>query len=195
MIKHRISNEKSKDQKYSISRLFLSRNDLGMTLSRRYSYKQYYRRTYNTHAPRTSHKHSTKPKSAMMKTHQIKLSQSCRKYRAVKAGDLVALLCMKRTRQMHRRNKINHATSAQHKPLTSQTHTTKTKSAMMKTYQIKHSQSCREYRAIKADDLVDLLRMTSKRQMHRRNNINHATSAQHAPRTSHTHTTKYQSLQ
>ncbi len=60
----------------------------------------------------------------------------------------------------------------------------------MKTHHIKSRQSCREYRAIKAGDFVVVLRMTSKRQMQRRNNINHATSAQHAPRKSHTYTTK-----
>jgi hypothetical protein len=60
-----------------------------------------------------------------MKTHQLKLRQSCREYHAVKAGDLVASLRMTRKRQMQRRNKINHATSAPHAPRTSRTYTTK----------------------------------------------------------------------
>jgi hypothetical protein len=64
----------------------------------------------------------------------------------------------------------------------------------MKTHQQKLGQSWREYRAIKAGDLVESLRMTRKRQMQHSNKIKHATSAQHAPRTSQTHTTK-QSLE
>ena len=44
--------------------------------------------------------------------------------------------------------------------------------------------------AIKAGNFVALLRMTRKRQMQRFSKMNHATSAQHAPRTSRTHTTK-----
>jgi hypothetical protein len=47
-----------------------------------------------------------------MKTHQTKLRQSCREYRAIKAGDSVPFLRMTRNRQMQRRNKINHTTSA-----------------------------------------------------------------------------------
>jgi hypothetical protein len=89
---------------------------------------------------------------------------------------------------MQRRNKINHAKSAQHAPRTSYIHSTKPKSAMMKTHQTKIRQSCRKNRAVKAGNLIDVLRMTRNRQMQRRNNINHATSAPHAPRTSHTHT-------
>ena len=61
---------------------------------------------------------------------------------------------------------------------------------MMKTHQPKPRQSCREYSAIKAADFVAGLRMTRKRQMQRLNKINHATPAQYAPRTSHTHTMK-----
>ena len=60
-----------------------------------------------------------------MKTHQPKLRQSCREYHAIKAGNFVALLRMTRKRQMQRRNKINHATSAQHAPRTSRIHTAK----------------------------------------------------------------------
>jgi hypothetical protein len=60
-----------------------------------------------------------------IKTHQLKLRQSFREYRAIKAGDLVAFLCMTRPRQMQRRNNINHATSAQHAPRTSHTYTKK----------------------------------------------------------------------
>ena len=37
-----------------------------------------------------------------MKTHQIKLRQSCREYHAIKAGDLVVGLRMTRKRQMQR---------------------------------------------------------------------------------------------
>ena len=130
----------------------------------------------------------------MMKTHQINRRQSCREYHVVKARDSVAFLRMTRKRQMQRRNNINHATSAQHAPLTSHTHThQKPKSAMLQTHQTKPSQSCREYRAIKAGDFVFALRMTRPRQMQRRNKINHATSAQHAPRKSHTHTPKTKS--
>jgi hypothetical protein len=117
----------------------------------------------------------------------MKPRQSCRELRAFKARDFDSVLRMTRKRQMQRRNKINHATSAQHAPRTSHTYTAKTKFAMMKIHQQKLRQSCREYRAIKAGDLVPALRMTRKRQMQRRNKINHATSAQHAPRTSHTH--------
>jgi hypothetical protein len=144
------------------------------------------------HAPHTSHTHTTKQKSAIMKTNQINLRQSCREYRAFEAGDSVAVLRMTRARQMQRRNKINHATSAQHAPHTLHIHSTKpqAKFAVMKTHQRKRRQSCRKYRAIKAADLVPALSMTRKRQMQRRNNINHATFAPHAPRTSHTHTTK-----
>ena len=104
-----------------------------------------------------------------MKTNQLKIHQSFREYRAIKAGDSVLVLRITRKRQMQRRNKINHATSAQHAPRTSHTHTTKTKSAMTKTHQSKHRQSCREYRAIKAGDFVEGLRMTRKRHMQRRN--------------------------
>ncbi len=118
-----------------------------------------------------------------MKTHHIKTRQSCREYRAIKAGDLVVVLRMTRKRQMQRRNKINHATSSQHAPHTSHTQTPKTESEIMKAHQMKPRQSCREYRAIKAGDLVESLRITRKRQMQRRNKINHATSAQHAPHT------------
>ena len=42
-----------------------------------------------------------------MKTNQIKLRQSCRKMRAIKAGDFVKALRMTRRRQMQRRNKIS----------------------------------------------------------------------------------------
>jgi hypothetical protein len=157
MIKHRISNEKSKDQKNSISRLFLSRNDLGMTLSRRLSYEQYYRRTHNTALKMYVQNYTAMCTLQNIKTHQTKPRQSCREYRAIKAGDLVVQLRMTRKRQMQRRNKINHATSAQHAPRTSHKHSTKPKSAMMKTHQTKIRQSCREYRAIKAGDLVALL--------------------------------------
>jgi hypothetical protein len=66
---------------------------------------------------------------------------------------------------------------------------------MIKTNQKKLRQSCREYSAIKAGNFVAVLRMTRKRQMQRRNKINHATSAQHAPHTSHTHTPKNKSKQ
>jgi hypothetical protein len=103
----------------------------------------------------------------MMTTNQKKLRQSCREYRAIKAGDLVSPLRMTRKRQMQRRNKINHATSAQHAPHTS--YSTKPKSGMMKTHQTNIRQSCREYHAIKAGDLVALLRRTRKRQMQSRN--------------------------
>ncbi len=57
-----------------------------------------------------------------MKTHQRKLRQSCREYHAIKAGDLVVVLPMARKRQMQRRNKINHATSAPHAHRTSRTY-------------------------------------------------------------------------
>ena len=125
-----------------------------------------------------------------MKTHQTKLSQSCREYRAIKAGDLVPALRMTRQRQMQRRNNINHATSAQHAPRISHTQSKETKSAVIKTHQTKLSQSCRKHHAIEAGNLVALLQITRKNQMQRRNNLNHATSAPHAPRTSHTHTKK-----
>ena len=108
-----------------------------------------------------------KTKSAMMTTNQKKLRQSCREYRAIKAGDSVPCLRRTRKRQMQRRNKINHATSAQHAPRISNSHNTKTKSAMVATNQTKLSQSCREYHAIKAGDLVAILRMTRKHQMQR----------------------------
>ncbi len=121
------------------------------------------------HAPRTSHKHTTKPMCAMMKTRQINLRQSCREYRAIKASHSVVFLRITRKRQMQRRNNINHATSAQHAPRTSHKHTTKPKSAMMKTHQLNHRQSCREYHASEAGDLVPALRMTRKHQMQRRN--------------------------
>jgi hypothetical protein len=49
-----------------------------------------------------------------MKTNQIKLRQSCRKNRAIKAGDFVVVLRMTRRRQMQRRNKSNRATSTPH---------------------------------------------------------------------------------
>jgi hypothetical protein len=60
-----------------------------------------------------------------MKTNQIKPLQSCRKNRAIKAGDVVAELRMTRRRQMQRRNKSNRATSTPHAHRTSHTHTTK----------------------------------------------------------------------
>ncbi len=129
----------------------------------------------------------------MLQTHQQKLRQSCRELRAIKAGDLVESLRMTRNRQMQRRNKINHATSAQHA-----SHIKNTNKIcffeLTKTHQRNRRQSCRELRAFKARDFVVVLRMTRKRQMQRRNNINQETSAQNAPRTSHTHSTK-QSLQ
>jgi hypothetical protein len=61
---------------------------------------------------------------------------------------------------------------------------------MLKTHQHKLRQSSREYHTIKAGDVVVPLSITRKRQMQRRNKINHATPAPHAPRTSRTHTTK-----
>ncbi len=130
-----------------------------------------------------------------MKNHQRNRRQSCREYHAFKAGDFVEGLQKKRTRQMQHRNNINHATSAQHEPRTSHTHTIKTKSAIMKTHHIKPRQSCREYRAFKAGDWVAVLCITRKRQMQHRNKINHATSAPNAPRTSHTHTPQNQNQQ
>ena len=165
-----------------------------MMLSRRLSYEQYYRRTYNTAFKMYIQNYTATCVLRNTKTHQTKLLQSCREYQAIKAGDSVAFLRMTRTRQMQRRNNINHATSAQQAPLTPHTHTTKTESEMMKTHQPKLRQSCREYRAIKAEDWVVALRMTCTRQIQRRNKNNHATSTPHAPRTSHTHTTT-QSLQ
>jgi hypothetical protein len=49
---------------------------------------------------------------AIMKTHQLKLRQSCREYRAFKADDMVVVLCITRKRQMQRLKEINQATSA-----------------------------------------------------------------------------------
>ncbi len=60
-----------------------------------------------------------------MKTHQSKRRQPCRENRAIKTGDWVVALRMKRTRQLQRRNKNNHATSTPHAPCTAQTHTAK----------------------------------------------------------------------
>ena len=138
-----------------------------MMLSRRLSYEQYYRRTYNTAFKMYIQNYTATCVLRNTKTHQTKLLQSCREYRAIKAGDSVAFLRMTRTRQMQRRNKIYHATSAQHAPHASHTHTTKTKSAMLQTHQTKLRQSCRECRAIKAGDLVLALRLTRTRQMQR----------------------------
>jgi hypothetical protein len=45
-----------------------------------------------------------KSKYSIIKTHQKKLRQSCRKYRTIKAGDLVVPLRMACRRQMQRRN-------------------------------------------------------------------------------------------
>jgi hypothetical protein len=56
----------------------------------------------------------------------------------------------------------------------------------MKTHQKKMSQSCWDYSAIETGNLVASLRMIRKRQMQHRNEINNATSATQAPRTSRT---------
>ena len=118
--------------------------------------------------PHTSHPHSTKQMPAISKTHQIKISQSCRENNAIKAADLVAFLRMTCRRQIQRRNTSHRTTYTPQPPHTSHPHTTKQMPAITTIHQIKLRQSCRENNAIKAADLVAGLRMTCRRQIQRR---------------------------
>ena len=128
-----------------------------------------HRTTYTPQPPHTSHTHTTKQMFAISKTHQIKRSQSCRENNAIKAADLVVVLRMTCRRQIQRRNTRHRTTYTPQPPHTSHPHTTKQTPAIPKTHQTKLSQSCRENNAIKAADLVVVLRMTCRRQIQRRN--------------------------
>ena len=61
---------------------------------------------------------------------------------------------------------------------------------MTNTHQKKMRQSCRKNNAIKAADLVAVLRMTCRRQIQRRNTSHRTTYTPQPPHTSHPHTTK-----
>ncbi len=123
----------------------------------------------NIHTPITSHITTTlhETNASINKTHQMKLSQSCRENYAIKAADIVAVLRM--TCRRHIRRHIAHhcTTYTPQPPDTSHPHTTKQTHAKPKTHQLQLSQSCRENNAIKAADLVADLRMTCRRQIQR----------------------------